>query len=164
MDEQGGENIRRSVLRRLRAKRGRDFAIRMTPMIDMVFLLLIFFLVTSNFRPPEKFLPMQLAPVQAQGRGFGKVVSLRINIFAVPDGCEVQIGENQTVLIGEATAGADLAALADAISDIMRRQKRNRDDPVEIACEADVQWQYWAKIYNVLFGMGIEDITVCKTE
>ena len=30
----------------------------MTPMIDVIFLLLVFFVCTANFKPPEKILPM----------------------------------------------------------------------------------------------------------
>jgi len=31
----------------------------MTPMIDIIFLLLVFFVCTANFMPPEKVLPME---------------------------------------------------------------------------------------------------------
>ncbi len=33
----------------------------MTPMIDVIFLLLIFFVCTANFQPPEQILPTQLS-------------------------------------------------------------------------------------------------------
>ena len=32
--------------------------LRMTPMIDVIFLLLIFFVCTANFKPPEEMLPV----------------------------------------------------------------------------------------------------------
>ena len=32
--------------------------LRMTPMIDVIFLLLIFFVCTANFKPPEEMLPI----------------------------------------------------------------------------------------------------------
>ena len=32
--------------------------LRMTPMIDVIFLLLIFFVCTANFKPPEEILPI----------------------------------------------------------------------------------------------------------
>ena len=32
----------------------------MTPMIDVIFLLLVFFVCTANFKPPEKILPMNM--------------------------------------------------------------------------------------------------------
>ena len=41
----------------------------MTPMIDVVFLLLIFFLWTASFQAAEALLPSQLAEVAARGTG-----------------------------------------------------------------------------------------------
>lgn len=33
--------------------------LKMTPMIDVIFLLLVFFVCTANFKPPEQILPME---------------------------------------------------------------------------------------------------------
>ena len=126
--------------------------------------LLIFFLVTSNFRPAENFLSLRLPTTRAQAPEFGKVEPLAIHIFAVPSGCEVRIAQEQAVRIEQATTEENLVVLAETISNIMHDQKRTVDDPVEIICQADVQWQYWAGIYDVLFGMGIKDITIHKAE
>jgi biopolymer transport protein ExbD len=35
--------------------------LKMTPMIDVIFLLLIFFVCTASFRPPEQVLPTQVS-------------------------------------------------------------------------------------------------------
>ena len=35
--------------------------VKMTPMIDVIFLLLIFFVCTASFRPPERVLPTRLS-------------------------------------------------------------------------------------------------------
>ena len=43
-------------------------------------------------------------------------------------------------------------------------QKRYASDPVEIVCAAKVKWENLAKIYNVLYGMGLTDITFQMTE
>ena len=40
----------------------RDIAMSMTPMIDVVFLLLVYFLCTASFREPERVLPTPLPP------------------------------------------------------------------------------------------------------
>jgi len=161
---QESDNIGQLVLRRLRSKSRPDFGLRMTPMIDMTFLLLIFFLVASNFRPAENFLPFQLPAAQAYGQPFGKVEPLTIHIFASAAGCRVQFGQGRTIRIEQQPTEADWAAMAQTLSNIMRDQRRTCNDPVEIICEGGVQWQYWANIYNVLFGMGIKDITIYKTE
>lgn len=39
----------------------------MTPLVDVVFLLLIFFVCTAQFRPPEQNLPAELTAPQAAG-------------------------------------------------------------------------------------------------
>jgi len=38
--------------------RSQPAELRMTPMIDVIFLLLVFFVCTANFTPPEELLPM----------------------------------------------------------------------------------------------------------
>ncbi len=43
----------------------RDSDVQMTPMIDMVFLLLIFFLVTASLKKPHKELPIELPQATA---------------------------------------------------------------------------------------------------
>ncbi len=43
-----------------RDQRGR-FDVKMTPMIDVIFLLLIFFVCTASFRSPEQVLPTRLS-------------------------------------------------------------------------------------------------------
>ena len=43
-------------------------------------------------------------------------------------------------------------------------QKRYATDPVEIICAAKVKWGDLAKINNVLYGMGLTDITFQMTE
>lgn len=43
------------------AGRRDDLALSMTPMIDVIFLLLVFFVCTASFRPPEQSLPTQVS-------------------------------------------------------------------------------------------------------
>jgi len=59
------DNIRGCVLG-LPVRARRIFSLRMAPMIDIIFLLLIFFLVAAKWRPAESFLPFKL-PVGAAG-------------------------------------------------------------------------------------------------
>jgi len=39
----------------------RGLELKMTPMIDVIFLLLIFFVCTASFQPPEQILPTQVS-------------------------------------------------------------------------------------------------------
>ncbi|GIW98073.1 MAG: hypothetical protein KatS3mg111_1406 [Pirellulaceae bacterium] len=55
-----------------RRRRPEDADVAMTPMIDVIFLLLVFFLATSSFRAVEKLLPSgvtEFAPVAGTASG-----------------------------------------------------------------------------------------------
>ena len=140
------------------------FTLRMAPMIDMIFLLLIFFLVAAKWRPQEDFLPLRLPAAQAAERRIGKPEPLIIHIFATQTGCRVLIGGLETVRIENENVEADLAVLLAKTGDCLLAQKRFADDPVEIVCGADVKWDHLAKIYNMFFGAGLTDITFAMTE
>jgi len=140
------------------------FALRMAPMIDMIFLLLIFFLVAGKWRPQENFLPFKLPTAVAGQHQIGRPEPLTMHIFATQAGCLVQIGQLQTVRIEDQTLAADLAGLMDKIHQTLLDQKRFATDPIEIICEPQVKWDHLAKIYNLFFGAGLTDITFQMTE
>jgi len=131
----------------------------MVPMIDMIFLLLIFFLVAAKFRPEENFLPLRLATAQVQGHRLGKPEPLIIRIIATKTGCQVQIGRLNTVEIKNQTIEANLAALMEEIENCLLAQKRYATDPIEIVCAPEVKWEHLAKIVNGFYGVGLTDIT-----
>jgi len=158
-------SIQGVVSERLSASRSSIPALRMAPMIDMIFLLLIFFLLTARFRPREDFLPMQLELSSLATAGRPSLVEpFTMYISPARQGCEVQLGRNLTVSIAETEPETGLALLVDKLEVSFRSQKRNVGDPVEIVCGGDVKWQHTARIYNVLFGMGITDITFRMTD
>jgi len=136
----------------------------MAPMIDMIFLLLIFFLVAAKWRPEEDFLPFRLLPAQARDFSFGKPEPLIIHISPVQAGCRVEIGQFYTVRIDNEDIDAGLAVLMEKIQNCLLAQKRFANDPVEIVCEPGVKWEHLAKIYNIFFGAGLVDITFTMTE
>ncbi|MFA5553938.1 MAG: biopolymer transporter ExbD [Phycisphaerae bacterium] len=140
-----------------------SFNLRMAPMIDMIFLLLIFFLVTAGFQPPESFLPLNLAAAHSRN-SIIRFEPLIISISAQESGCSVQIGQCSGVSVSENIIEIDLAVLAERISDCLKAQKRLLSDPIEIICEDDVKWDYVVKIYNLLWGVGLSDITFQITE
>ena len=133
-------------------------------MIDMIFLLLIFFLVAANWRPKEDFLPFQLPSAQAHGARIGAAEPLMIYIMATQTGCQVRIGESYTVEIENGTIEANLASLMGKLNECMLKQKRFVSDPIEIVCGPKVKAEYWIKIWNVLEGLGLSDITFQMTE
>lgn len=157
------ESIQRNILGWPNSTR-RCFTLRMAPMIDMVFLLLLFFLVAAKWRPQEDFLPLLLPAAQAQGHNIGRPEPLEIFIFPTQAGCQVQIGRAHTVQIENETIEENLAVLLEKINASLSAQKRFTTDPVEIICDAEVKWEHLAKIYNLFFGAGLTDITFRMTE
>jgi biopolymer transport protein ExbD len=140
--------------------------LRMAPMIDLIFLLLLFFLVAVRWRPKEEFLPLQL-PVAAAGISAQTIVKpepLLFQISPADAGCQVQIGVSHIVDIPAQNPEQGLALLMEKTKQCLLEQKRYAADPVEILCAGDVKWEYLAKIYNVLYGMGLSDITFRMTE
>ena len=158
------ESMQRDVFKGIFTSRRHPFTLRMAPMIDMIFLLLIFFLVAAKFRPEENFLPFQLPTAQAQGYRPGNPEPLIIRIWPTETGCRVQIRQLQAVQIENQTIEANLAALMEEIKKCLLAQKRYAADPIEIVCSPEVKWEHLAKIYNVFFGAGLTDITFRMTE
>ncbi len=158
------ENIRGRVLAGLSVGRKRSPGLRMAPMIDIIFLLLIFFLVTAKWRPEESFLPFQLPTANAAHSQFGKAEPLVINISATIGGCKVRIGGAGAIEINDANIEADLVAMMEELSNCIIEQRRLASDPIEINCGPSVKWEHLAKIYNLFFGAGLTDITFAMTE
>ncbi|MHC4220921.1 MAG: ExbD/TolR family protein, partial [Planctomycetota bacterium] len=144
--------------------RSGKFTLRMAPMIDMIFLLLIFFLVAGNWRQQEDFLPFKLPVAQAMAIPTAKPEPLEIQIESRAAGCTVTIGQFDTVFINDSDIEKSLAVLVETLNDVMIRQRRYVSDPVEITCGQNVRWEQLTKIYNLLFGMGLTDITFMMTE
>jgi len=158
--------LQKDVFDRLRhrPRRRRGLAPRMAPMIDMVFLLLIFFLVSSQWRPQEDFLPLNLAAAQAGETSIGRPEPLEVRISSTPTGCLVRIGQAEPTPIDDATFAQDLTLLTDRLDNRLRAENRFTDDPIEIICNGDVKWDHLTRIYNVLYGAGLTDITFRMTE
>ena len=164
METAKNESLQRDIFGQLNNHRRQYFTLRMAPMIDMIFLLLIFFLVAARWRPKEDFLPFQLPAAQAQEQRIGKPEPLIIYISATQLGCQVQIGQFGAVQIESENIEANLAALTEEIEKHLLAQKRLATDPIEIVCGPEVKWEHLAKIYNLLFGAGLTDITFQMTE
>jgi biopolymer transport protein ExbD len=162
----GRANKKSSILDRLNTRRRSPIGLRMAPMIDMIFLLLIFFLVAAKWRPKEDFLPLQLATAGTSIQSAGKPEPLTIQILATQTngGCRVQIGTAYAVDISSQKTEEGLAVMMEKTRQCLLEQKRYASDPVEIICASQVKWEYLAKIYNVIIGMGFTDITFRMTE
>lgn len=141
-----------------------DFTLKMAPMIDIIFLLLIFFLVCAKWLPQEKLLPFSFPVAQAGHAPLVKPQPLLIHIKPVNNGCLIQIENFKNIEIRKNTTEQDLVNLLDELNNVITAQHRYLTDPVELTCEGKVKWDYFAKIYNVLYGIGMTDITIVMTE
>jgi biopolymer transport protein ExbD len=162
----GNSNKGKSMLNGSIGLRRPAIGLRMAPMIDMIFLLLLFFLVAVRWRPQENFLPLQL-PTANAGTVAQTVIKpepLTIQITPITSGCRVQIGTSYAVDIPSQNPEQGLASLMEQTRQCLLEQKRYASDPVEIICAGKVKWGNLVKINNVFYGMGLTDITFQMTE
>jgi biopolymer transport protein ExbD len=130
----------------------------MAPMIDVIFLLLTFFVLTAHLRRTEGFVPLPLVPAQSS-ESFSVIEPLRLELTALPDGCCVRLGTEEEMVLSREGAPEDFSALAERIERVCLRQQRRRDDPVELVCGDDVSWDFVVKVYDVLRVTGLKQIT-----
>lgn len=159
-------NKGKSILNNRIGLRRAGIGLRIAPMIDMIFLLLIFFLVAAKWSPQEDFLPLQLPTASANAvvQSTVKPEPLTIQITPTNAGCRVQIGSSHAVDIPSQSPEQGLASLMEKTRQCLLEQKRYASDPVEIVCAGKVNWENFVRIYNVLCGMGLTDITFQMTE
>ena len=155
-------NFPRNIFRASRS--GGQTALRMAPLIDVVFLLLIFFLVAANWHKEEKFLPLNIESA-AEGRTQpGIIEPLILRIVQQSDGCFVRTDADELTCLRQENIEAGLEQLVANMAGCLEAKKRTTADPVEIVCDGNVSWENIAKIYNVLYGSGISNITFQLTE
>jgi biopolymer transport protein ExbD len=129
--------------------------LQMTPMIDVIFLLLTFFVITAKFRKPED-------SVQSVR---GRIVEpLIVEITDRADGCSVRVGAEEEIILSEETPEMGLAAMASALDRVCRAQGRTGEDPIELICHDEVSWDFVVKVYDVLTAMGAVNISFVMTE
>ena len=162
----GNSNNGKSILNRKIGSRRPVIGLRIAPMIDMIFILLLFFIVAVRWKPQENFLPLQLPAANAGtvAQTAVKPEPLTIQITPTSAGCRVQIGASYAVNIPSQNPEQELASLMEQTKQCLLEQKRYASDPVEIICAGKVKWENLARIYNVLYGMGLTDITFQMTE
>ncbi len=159
-----GENIQKKMLRDVFESKKGSLVLRMAPMIDIIFLLLIFFLVAARWRPEERFLPIKLSAAQAGDLRIAAPDSLIIELTMQDDACRLTVAETVKAVIYPHSLEQDMVYALEKIQLTLENQKRRVDDPVEIVCSEDLCWDYLAKIYNILYGAGMTDITFRMTE
>jgi biopolymer transport protein ExbD len=155
-------SMKAELSRQLAARRRTNIGFRVVPMIDLFFLLLAFFILTASYKPSDDFLPFVVPRIG--GAGASVVEPLVLNIRARSGGCSVHIGQGQGVAVSENEPQMGMMRFGGDLEEVMKKHKRTSADPVEIVCDDAVEWQYVVKVYDVLYGLGINDITFRMTE
>jgi len=163
-DQNSQSGIGESIISHFKRQKRPSTSLRMTPMIDVIFLLLTFFVLTAKFRIPEQFLPIQLPRASAKVESFNVVEPLVLNMSTTENGYSVEIGGISGVEIEENAPEEGLAVFAGRLAEIVKAQSRTASDPLEIHCDNDVSWDAVVKVYNVLYAMGANDITFGMNE
>lgn len=123
-------------------------------MIDVIFLLLTFFVLTAKFREPEQILPILMgqsdaASAQVEPR------TIPIRIGAVEGGCMVIVDDGTKISITEESPADGLLELTQCIQQVGTAGA----GPIELYCEDAVSWNLVVKIYDVLYALGVQNIT-----
>ncbi len=150
---------------RLRRQVQPRMQLHMVPMIDVVFLLLVFFLLAVNFRSKEGFLPAEL-PQQITLVEQMEMEPLLLYLTTLPDGaCQVQIGSEQNIIIthsveqGTVLEGEpEFARLGRAVLEVLDQQGRNLDDPVKLIPTRQTKWDHLVKTYDALWQIDLRNI------
>lgn len=126
--------------------------LNLTSMIDVIFLLLIFFVCTADFKKPEKTLPTNLnlpgavanERIPQQERDLGKIV---VRVLVMPSRNVMYSVDGKRV-----ASIAEVEALLDSLSEI------DSNTPVVVAPERDVPLERVLDVYDCARRVGLGKI------
>jgi biopolymer transport protein ExbD len=123
-----------------RKQRRESLAMDLTPLIDMVFLLLVFFLVTSTFKKDELALLLKLPKAQ-EGSGTEKKI----------DNLTIELSDDQIAVNGKKSSMEELpATLAASQKDIL----------VNLRVDGEVKYTRLVKVLDLLQTNKLENISL----
>jgi len=120
-------------------------SLNLTPMIDIVFLLLCYFLMMSQFRTPEGVLPARLPAMQARVPVEIPRTPIRVRFQKVagsPGRCMVTIDQF-------ADTSMEISELAGRLRHIRQQVPGfDADTPIHLLAADDVAWDHVVNAYN----------------
>jgi biopolymer transport protein ExbD len=119
-------------------------AINLTPMIDVVFLLLIFFMVGTQFTQQERRIDIKLPGVSTLN-----------SMLPAPQRREVQIGANGTAYLDGQPVG--VLELTQRLTDMIRRYP---DLAVAVRADADAKQRDVVPVYGAINRAGVTNMAV----
>lgn len=126
--------------------------INMTPMLDVCFLLLIFFVLTASFNVGEGILPADMPSGEAEANPDEQPPAQPIEITLRSLGG----GQVAIQLGGEASSPASFLELSQRLQQLQRSDVNptapfGADDPVIIRADSDVRWANMVNAFNAAF-------------
>jgi biopolymer transport protein ExbD len=119
----------------------------MMPLIDIVFLLLIFFLLASHFEQEERNLPV-LLPEVAEAQPLAATRDLVVNITA----------EGKYVVAQQEYGEGQLSAL------LGQARRNNPHQPVLIRGDGRAAWKYGVRVMGLCNKAGIDNYSVAALQ
>ena len=116
-------------------------SIEMTPLIDMVFLLLIFFLVATTFKEAEREMQIALPFTDAAGPISATLREIIINVAK----------DGSIIVAGQTMSAEQLSAL------VNQAVKQNENQKVTIRGDKNTAYQNIASVLDVCKGAGIQE-------
>ncbi|MBI9018833.1 MAG: biopolymer transporter ExbD [Phycisphaerae bacterium] len=132
--------------------------LRMVAMIDVVFLLLVFFLLSANFRRAEGFLPSQL-PKAVTRSEIMELEPLTVIVRTAADNkCHIELAGQLALTIEPDNRTAGFSQAAQELKGLLKDSGRNINDPVQLIFLTDTRWQDTEKAYDMLRSIGLTKI------
>jgi len=124
-----------------------EMGINLTPLIDCVFLLIIFFLVTASVIPLESDLSIQLPTHNRQLKTKVPSRPITVNVRFLPGGRAYYHVENERM------------SLASLTVNLSRAKVRNKDQAVVIRGDKRVKWEHIAAVMGCCAQAGINKVS-----
>jgi biopolymer transport protein ExbD len=132
-----------------------SLTLNLTPMIDVVFLLLFFFLAVSRFHEVEGMLPSELPRQLAAARTDIPHTPIRIRFQAadsIENGCSVTIDNFHEKPL-------EIAQLAELLTNIKDRTPGyTATTPVHLLADDRIRWDHVVNAYNAALAAGYEQV------
>jgi biopolymer transport protein ExbD len=129
---------------------------RFAPMIDMSFLLLVFFMTTTRFSAPEGILSSQMPAYGAGGTGPAVALPLTpliMRVAAGPDASAVKISIDRFD-----SAPRDLTGLPEFLGKVLSEPGFDADSPMIIVADDAVHWDHVVNAWNAALRAGWKNI------
>lgn len=123
-----------------RRQRRESLAMDLTPLIDIVFLLLVFFLVTSTFKKDELALLLKL-PKTEEGAGSQKKI----------DQLTIELSDNEIAVNGKKSSMEELSGIF---------EKTEKESLVNLRVDGEVKYTRLVKVLDLLQVNKLENISL----